>query len=147
MPGHKPRADRTTDTSLAVEGWTGLQRREGTAVLRWLDREKRLQTGFNGLARGLREILAAETRTATEARCVWNAVPSVFGRCNDPATYRLAGAGAAYGWLHLLDRYVRTWVALEHVLRARLLPMGQYGVRVLDVGTGPGPSAFATHDF
>ena len=25
--------------------------------------------------------------------------------------------------------------------------MGKYGVRVLDVGTGPGPSAFATHDF
>ena len=25
--------------------------------------------------------------------------------------------------------------------------MGRYGVRVLDVGTGPGPSAFATHDF
>ena len=132
---------------MTVEGWTGLQRREGTAVLRWLDREKRLQRGFNGLARGLREILAAETRTEGDARRVWDATPSVLGRCNDPATCRLAGAGAACGWLHLLDRYVRIWVGLEHLLREGLLPMGQYGVRALDVGTGPGPSAFATHDF
>ena len=53
----------------------------------------------------------------------------------------------AYAWLHLLDRYVRTWLALEHLVSSRLLPMGELGVRVLDVGTGPGPSAFATHDF
>lgn len=59
----------------------------------------------------------------------------------------MPGANAAYSWLHLLDRYVRTWLALEQLLRDRLLPMGKYGVRVLDVGTGPGPSAFAAHDF
>lgn len=99
------------------------------------------------MAQGLREVLKAEIRTPTDSRRVWDAAPSVLGRCNDPATYRLAGADVAYGWLHLLDRYVRTWVALEQLLRDRMLPMGQRGVRVLDVGTGPGSSALATHDF
>ena len=116
-------------------------------MLRWLANEKRLSRGFDRLAQGLREILEVQTRTPADARRVWDATSSVLGRCNDQATYRLAGADAAYGWLHLLDRYVRTWVALEQLLREGMLPMGQHGVRVLDVGTGPGPSAFATHDF
>ena len=70
-----------------------------------------------------------------------------MGRCNEAKTYSLGGANVAYAWLHLLDRYVRTWLALEHLLRDGLLPMGIQGVRVLDIGTGPGPSAIATHDF
>ena len=74
-------------------------------------------------------------------------MPAVLERCNDLATYDSLHAGIAYSWLHLLDRYARTWLALEQLLRHRVLPMGRHGVRVLDVGTGPGPSAFATHDF
>ena len=139
--------ERTTDTRLPPKGWTGLQRLEGEAVLGWLDREQRLHRGFDTLAKGLRETLRRQLRTATDAREIWQAVPAVTARCNDPATYLKRQVGAAYGWLHLLDRYVRTWLALEHLLRDRLLPMGRYGVRVLDVGTGPGPSAFVTHDF
>ena len=147
MPNNKQLEDRTTDTAAAVQGWTGLQRQEGTAVLQWLAREERLSRGFDRLAQGLREIFEAEIRMPADARHVWDAASSVLGRCNDPATYSLAGADKAYAWLHLLDRYVRTWVALERLLREGMLPMGQHGVRVLDVGTGPGPSAFATHDF
>ena len=59
----------------------------------------------------------------------------------------MPGAARAYAWLHLLDRYVRTWLALQWLLERSILPMGREGVRVLDVGTGPGPSAFAVHDF
>ncbi len=116
-------------------------------MLRWLAHKNSLSRGFDRLAQGLREILDAEIRTPADARRVWDAASSVLGRCNDPATYRLTGADLAYGWLHLLDRYMRTWIALEQLLREQMLPMGQHGVRVLDVGTGPGPSAFATHDF
>ena len=53
----------------------------------------------------------------------------------------------AYAWLHLLERCVRTWLALEGLVKQCLLPMGREGVRALDVGKGPGTSAFATHDF
>ena len=128
-------------------GWTELQRREGDAFLQWLRREQRLHNGFDALAIALRETLDGQIRTASDARAVWHAVPAVFRNCNNPETYTMRHAEIAYAWLYLLDRYARTWLALEHLLHCCLLPMGRYGVRVLDVGTGPGPSAFATHDF
>ena len=103
--------------------------------------------GFEALATALRETLREHVSTVSAAREVWHAAPAVLKNCNDPATYTIAQAEVAYAWLHLLDRYVRTWLALEHLVSSRLLPMGELGVRVLDVGTGPGPSAFATHDF
>ncbi len=128
-------------------GWTELQRQEGYSFLHWLDREQRLHNGFEALATALRETLVEKVQTASEARGVWEAAPAVLESCNDLATYTMPHAEVAYAWLHLLDRYVRTWLALKHLVLSRLLPMGRYGVRVLDVGTGPGPSAFSTHDF
>ena len=128
-------------------GWTDLQRQEGITFLNWVESEQILHRGFESLAKALRATLVARVRTAIEARDLWRAAPEVLENCNDPNTYQMRQASTAYAWLHLLDRYVRTWLSLEHLLRCRLLPMGKHGVRVLDVGTGPGPSAFATHDF
>ncbi len=92
-------------------------------------------------------LLTNSVQTREDARNLWNAVPAVMYRCNEPATYRMPGAASAYSWLHFLDRYVRTWLALQNLVEQCFLPMGREGVRVLDVGTGPGPSSFATHDF
>lgn len=128
-------------------GWTQLQRREGATVLHWLRTEQRLQKGFDALSIALRATLDDLVRTASDARAVWRAAPAVLRHCNDPETYSIPQAETAYAWLHMLDRYVRTWLALEHLVRSKLLPMGKLGVRALDVGTGPGPSTFATHDF
>ena len=128
-------------------GWTGLQRREGAAVLDWLQTERRLHKGFDALATALRATLDDLVQTASDARAVWRAAPAVLRDCNNPKTFSIPQAETAYAWLHMLDRYVRTWLALEHLVRSRLLPMGRFGVRTLDVGTGPGSSAFATHDF
>ena len=136
-----------TQTDGSPRSWTALQRREGLYFLDWLALESRLLKGFEALATVLRETLREHVSTASAAREVWHAAPAVLKNCNDPATYTMAQAEVAYAWLHLLDRYVRTWLALEHLVSRRLLPMGELGVRVLDVGTGPGPSAFATHDF
>ena len=136
-----------SNTDALHRGWTDLQRREGRAVLQWLRGEQRLRNGFDALAIALRTTLSEHVRTASESRAVWDAVPAVLKRCDDPDTYETQSAEVAYAWLHLLDRYARTWLALEHLLLHGLLPMARYGVRVLDVGTGPGPSAFATHDF
>ena len=74
-------------------------------------------------------------------------MPAVMGDCDKPETFGETEAASAYSWLHLPDRYVRTWLALERLVEHCLLPMGKEGVRALDVGTGPGPSAFAAHDF
>ncbi len=78
---------------------------------------------------------------------MWRATPAVLSCCNEQRTYEMPGAASAYAWLHLLDRYVRTWIALEKLVVEGCIPLARYGVRTLDVGTGPGPSAFAVHDF
>lgn len=130
-----------------MRGWTGLQRQEGRGFLQWLKKDQALRTGFDDLAGALRLLLRAWVRTEDAVCEVWAAVPAVMGQCDEPATYEKRGAARAYAWIHLLDRYVRTWLALQRLVEQAILPMGREGVRVLDVGTGPGPSAFALHDF
>ena len=129
------------------QGWTGLQQHEGFDFLAWLHVNRILSLRFEALAAALWSLLTATVRTAEDAQAVWMAVPAVLGNCNDQRTYQLPGAAPAYAWIHLLDRYIRTWSALERLVEKHCLPMGKYGVRALDVGTGPGPSAFAIDDF
>ena len=133
--------------STQKQGWTGLQQHEGSDFLAWLYVNRRLSLRFEALAAALWSLLTATVRTAEDAQAVWTAVPAVLGYCNDQRTYQLPGAAPAYAWIHLLDRYIRTWSALERLVEMHCLPMGKYGIRALDVGTGPGPSAFAIDDF
>ena len=128
------------------QGWTGLLKREGTDFLAWVREEEVLSSKFSLLATALSTLLRASVCTREEARDVWEAVPAVLSRCNEQATHEMPGAACAYAWLHLLERYVRTWLALERLVQKSCLPMGKNGVRALDVGTGPGPAAFAIHD-
>ena len=129
------------------QGWTGLLKREGADFLAWAREEQVLSTKFSLLATAVSTLLRGSVRTPEEAHDVWEAVPAVRSRCNEQATYDLPGAACAYAWLYLLERYVRTWLALERLVQKSCLPMGKNGVRALDVGTGPGPAAFAIHDF
>ena len=129
------------------QGWTGLLEREGAEFLAWAMEERVLSTKFSLLATAVTTLLRGSVRTPEEAHDVWGAVPAVLSRCNEQDTYDMPGAACAYAWLHLLERYVRTWLALERLVQKSCLPMGKNGVRALDVGTGPGPAAFAIHDF
>ena len=129
------------------QGWTGLLKREGADFLAWAREERVLSSKFSLLATALSTLLRGSVPTPEEAHDVWEAVPAVLSRCNEQATYEKPGAACAYAWLYLLERYVRTWLALERLVQRNCLPMGKHGVRALDVGTGPGPAAFAIHDF
>jgi len=128
-------------------GWTDLLRRQGSDYLAWVAANGLLKTKFDALAAALWTLLQGAIRTREDARAIWRATPAVLVRCNEQATYEMRGAALAYAWLHLLDRYARTWSALERLVAAGCLPLAKHGVRALDVGTGPGPSAFAVHDF
>ena len=129
------------------QGWTHLQRDKGTGFLEWIEQNRILQKKFNVLAKALKCLLTRNVHTVTDAIDVWKAIHAVRYQLNKQSTYKKAGAANAYAWLYLLERYVRTWFALERLLTENCLPMGKHGVRVLDIGTGPGPSAFAIHDF
>ena len=80
-------------------GWTGLQWREGAAVLHWLQAERRLHRGFDALAIALRATLDDLVQTASDARAVWRAAPAVLRDCNDPKTFSIPQAETAYAWL------------------------------------------------
>lgn len=133
--------------SFQNQGWTSLLKKEGADFLTWLMTERILSRNFDELATALSSLLRERVRTAEEASKVWCAAPAVLSQCDERGTYEKPGAACAYAWLHLLDRYVRTWFALELLVKKHRLPMGKNGVNALDVGTGPGPSAFAIHDF
>lgn len=129
------------------QSWSRLLREEGPNFLAWIREQQVLSTKLDALATALSELLRTSTRTAEEADCVWNAVPDVLERCNEESTYDGFGSACAYAWIHLLDRYVRTWLVLERLVEKDCLPMAKFGISTLDVGAGPGPVAFAIHDF
>ncbi len=133
--------------STVNQGWAALLRLQGSEYLAWLAQNKVMSKKLNALSNALWSMIRAHVRTPEQAMDVWKALPSVICRCNEQETYELPGADIAYAWLHLLERYARTWIALEELVKHACLPMAKYGVRALDVGTGPGSSAFAIHDF
>ena len=128
-------------------GWTPLLRREGGDFLTWLRDSHVLSSKFEILTKALWTLLQRNVRTSKDALCVWKAVTDVLNHCDEQNAYNAPGAANAYAWLHLPTRYVRAWLALEHLVKECCLPMGKYGVQTLDVGTGIGPVAFAVHDF
>ena len=127
--------------------WTALQRNQGKEFLQWLQETQALRTSFDAVSNALQVLLKNRVKTREEARDLWAAVPAVMSHCNESDIDCMPGYAPAYGWLHFLERYIRTWLALQQLVNQNILPMGKEGVRALDVGTGPGPSVFATHDF
>ena len=130
-----------------ARGWSNLLQKHGPDFLAWLGLNQVLSTKFDLLARALSLLLEESVQTPDQAREIWAATPDVLHRCNEQSTYEIPGAPLAYAWLHLLERYGRTWMALEQLVSHGYLPIAKFGINALDVGTGPGPSAFAVDDF
>lgn len=122
-------------------------RREGAHFLAWLSDNAILAEKFSTCATVLSESMLSAISTAEDARRVWDGVPRALSHCDPETMHEDWGVVLAYAWLHFLERYVRTWKALEHLVHECCLPMASKGVRALDVGSGLGPTAFAIHDF
>ena len=73
-------------------------------------------------------------------------LPKVLGACNADI-YDHLGAADAYAFIHLIDRYRRTWQVLERLMECGSLPFHSQKIRVLDVGAGPCASSWAVQDF
>lgn len=88
-------------------------------------------------------------RLTTPSKCIdfWNNRDAVRASCNDNSTYEKPFAAEAYAFTHMVERYWRTWNVLRHLTDMCLLPLGKNGIRMLDVGTGPGPTPYAVLDF
>ena len=71
---------------------------------------------------------------------------NVLKNC-DEITYEEAGTAQAYALLHFLNRYHRFQLTFAALQEQGVLPKRTSGLEILDIGTGPGPSMFATSDF
>jgi hypothetical protein len=77
----------------------------------------------------------------------WKQIPVVHKCCSVPGIFDNPWAVHAYAYVHLLERYRRTWAALKYLSGVAVLPLGINGVRTLDIGAGPAPALFAIADF
>lgn len=120
---------------------------EGPDFIAWLSENKVLRSTITIHAKVITQFLLNEIHTEIAARKFWRGVRrSLSHKCPD-TMHEDWGTVRAYVWLHFLERYARTWSALEYLVKECRLPMGRYGVKALDVGAALGPSAFAMHDF
>ena len=127
--------------------WRQILKRHSAPFLSWLNEKEVEYTSLDRLAKHLTQFLIKKIRSPSAARNLWNAIPKVRAACNDPATYELPFAAQAYAYVHLLQRYSRTWAVLRHLTSTFALPMGAQGVHALDIGTGPAPALYAIDDY
>jgi hypothetical protein len=117
------------------------------ALQAWLRTERVLEGYVGQLATELKTyLLQWVLRTPEDGDRFLRAVPLVIAHCDDDI-YEDEFVAAAYGWVHLLERYRRVWFALLALFEAGRLPLARAGLEVLDVGTGPAPVLYALTDF
>ncbi len=132
--------------------WRQLLKRHGRVFLRCLRESGRVEHQLaqiaDQLAGFLIESLDHLVREWPDApKEFWNRIPDVRSCCSDLATFERPLAAEAYAYVHLLERYRRTWKTLEYLCKHAVLPLGIDGVWVLDIGAGPAPSLYAIADF
>lgn len=127
--------------------WRQILKRHSGKYLLWLKKGDIEFKYLDRLATQLTDFLIYSIRNEDDARCFWDTIPEVRAACNDPATYELPFASLAYAYVHLLQRYSRTWAVFRHLTETSVLPLGGQGIRALDVGTGPAPALYAIDDF
>ncbi|MDE0077478.1 MAG: hypothetical protein OXO50_08165 [Caldilineaceae bacterium] len=130
-----------------MQSWARLLKEDGPHFLNWIQSNDVLGRKLENLAVALNWLFRLEIKSKDDAIAVSKAVPAAYKNLDCQSVYDDIWPAISFTGLHLLDRYVRTWIALEHLVRMGCFPMGNLGVNVLDVGSGPGPSAIAIHDF
>lgn len=63
----------------------------------------------------------------------------------DTITYNENGVSCAYAILHFLDRYHRFQLIFLELIEKKKLPIKE-SIDIIDIGSGPGPSMYATSD-
>jgi hypothetical protein len=120
--------------------WRSLLREHAKTYLQWLDARDWANTILHRTAEQLAnflimEIDGARVENPNAPIDFWNFIPTVRACCNDLSTYEHPAAVAAYAYVHFLERYRRTILALKYLTSVYALPLGGRGVRTLDVGT------------
>lgn len=111
----------------------------------WVEENDYLYRDFCNMKKSLKKYLTLmleDNPGLKENIC--NNFSTVLGRC-DEITYDEDGVPEAYIILHFLDRYHRFQLMLLEMFRNETFPV-KNKIRVMDIGTGPGPSLYAVSD-
>jgi hypothetical protein len=124
--------------------WRSLQRRAAPRLQPHLDQLR--QESIGQLISALEEYLLGCLRDQRSARDFLDRLPDIYGSCNDNI-YERPMVAEAYAYIHMVSRYCNWWDTFVKLFAAGWLPMRESGLRVLDVGAGPGPATYAFLDF
>lgn len=85
-------------------------------------------------------------QTESQIISIGNQIENVLSNCNN-IKFDNFEAATAYACLHFLDRYHRFQLIFEKLNAHRIIPLQKNPIKILDIGTGPGPSMYAASDF
>lgn len=102
---------------------------------------------ISGLADGMVQYLRMTLTSQDQVEKFWKGIPAALAGCPQEEDFAEMERILAYGVLHLLDRYLRTWEVLHWLVRTCVLPAPKTNPAVLDIGSGPATASFAVCDF
>jgi SAM-dependent methyltransferase len=137
-------ADFKSDRGIRHGTWRSLQRRAAPRLQLRLDQLR--QESLGRLISALEEYLLSCLCDQRSAREFVNRLPEIYGSCNDNI-YERPMVAEAYAYIHMVGRYCNWWDTFIKLFAEGWLPMRESGLRVLDVGAGPGPATYAFLDF
>ena len=121
-----------------------MQRRAAPKLVPCLDQLREKSLGE--LISVLEEYLLSCLRDKQSAQEFLDRLPDIYDSCNKPI-YERPMIAEAYAYIHMVGRYCNWWDTFAELLAAGWMPMRESGLRVLDVGAGPGPATYALLDF
>lgn len=122
-------------------------RRHGPVFLQHLDDSGVLGQNLKQLAEGLINYLKYELQSQEHCELFWKGIKPALSGCPKDEHFTVYANILAYGFVHLLDRYIRVWEVLRWLVRRAVLPVPRRHAAVLDIGSGPAPALYATADF
>ncbi len=114
----------------------------------WVREQGSLESNLRVLSEQLRNFLDTWVLVDPEqARQFVYAIPKALGQCDNREALKDPLFPAVYAYLHMLERYRRTWYVLNLLFQVGSLPIGFAPLQMVDVGMGPGPNSYAIQDF
>jgi len=127
--------------------WKRILKDHGPEFASWLSETQLRKKAFDDLATKLEGFLKQLLIEPADCQLFWKRIPDVRSGCKKPETYEKPFVAEAYAYVHFLERYRRIWDILLHLTQRGILPLGERGLDILDIGTGPALALYAADDF
>jgi hypothetical protein len=139
--GERPLSERRT-----AGGRVSLKK-HGKDFLSYLDEQIILELNVKCMSNGLETVLTNGLQSKEQCNGFWKSIPAALSGCPSEDDFRHYESILAYGFCHFLDRYLRVWEVMRHLVSQLILPVPRNNFSVLDIGSGPACALYAVVDF